>query len=54
MEKDKEESEQKYEFPSQILYSSPPEASSLSDWVRNVENKRGRNGGDPPTKSEAD
>jgi hypothetical protein len=28
------------QFPSQILYSSPPEASSLKAWVREIEQKQ--------------
>ena len=30
-------------FPLLILYSSPPEAASLSNWIRDVEDKHNRN-----------
>jgi len=35
-----EQSRDEQQFPSCILYSSPPEASSLSDWVREVQSNR--------------
>jgi hypothetical protein len=37
------------QFPSRILYSSPPEVSGLSAWVREIESKR--NGGDSTSKT---
>jgi hypothetical protein len=42
MAKTKPETEAKYEqqFPSVILYSSPPEASSLNAWLKELEQKR--------------
>ncbi len=44
-------SRNEHQFPSCILYSSPPEASSLSDWVHKVELKR--NSGGSTTKGQS-
>jgi hypothetical protein len=38
------QSRDEQQFPSCILYSSPPEASSLSDWVREVQSNRSGSG----------
>jgi len=43
-----EKQEHEQQFPSQILYSSPPEVESLNAWVREMEHKQGRNGATPP------
>jgi len=54
MAKDKEEAgttvRVEQEYPSQILYSSPPEASTLNDWVRDVEHRRVSDGASPKDK----
>jgi hypothetical protein len=44
--KSKSETEAEYEqqFPSVILYSSPPEAASLNAWLKEIEQKRAENG----------
>jgi hypothetical protein len=47
-------SDDKLQFASLILYSSPPEASSLNDWVQDVEGKRKRNGRPAQEQSNSD
>jgi len=44
--KSKSETEAEYEqqFPSVILYSSPPEASSLNAWLKEIQQKHKENG----------
>ncbi len=39
-QKQDEHVEVEREYPLQILYSSPPEAATLNQWVQEVENKR--------------
>jgi len=33
------------EYPLQILYSSPPEAARLNDWIRDVEGQKDQESG---------
>jgi hypothetical protein len=42
------------QFPTRILYSSPPEASNLRAWVREVERKRNGNGSPPQGQADSD
>ena len=53
MDKNRSKTEEHDEqFPSQLLYSSPPEAASLTAWVRDIDHKRGKNGSTATNKAE--
>jgi hypothetical protein len=42
------------DFPLQILYSSPPEAVSLDEWVRDIESKKNQSSPDHHSSQQSD